>query len=88
MATIVIPPIWRPLTELVRPGPMPRMATLIVVAPFSVAFFARVMAVVCAAMLVPFLVFLNPSRPQEWYAIVSPVFVARCMMVLFLVVFM
>lgn len=48
----------------IRPGPRPLTATRTALIPRSRIFPLNVIAVACAAMLVPFRVFLNPSIPQ------------------------
>lgn len=43
-----------------------------------------VTAVACAAMLVPFLVFLNPSIPQERMSLGTPIFSKRFKLILYI----
>lgn len=67
----------------ILPGPRPLTATLTDLIPRSITFDAMEIAVACAAMLVPFLVFLKPSIPQDLKICTSPFEFVKFRIVLF-----
>lgn len=56
----------------IRPGPRPLTATRTALFPRSRILVLMEIAVACAAMFVPFLVFLKPSTPHERMICVIP----------------
>ncbi|KAH0999230.1 hypothetical protein HUJ05_009562 [Dendroctonus ponderosae] len=80
--TISTPAICKPLIEASLPGPRPRTLTRTVLTPLSNVFLPNVIAVVCAAMLVPFRVFLKPSIPQDLISDGTPLASVKLKMVL------
>lgn len=72
MDTTLSPPMVTPFTADILPGPSPRTFTRTFLTPRSNALVAKLIAVACAAMLVPLRVFLNPSIPHVLYICTSP----------------